>query len=273
MIIGVDTLPELPKDVTDRNRTSPFAFTGNKFEFRAVGSTQSCAGPNIALNTIVAEAFDEISTELEKVRECSGDFNSTQQKILKKIIEEHKKIVFNGDNYSSEWLHEAERRGLPNIANVPDALKAIVSKKSIALYTKYKVLSRNELLSRKEIFTEEYAKIITIEGKLALDIAKTMIFPAAIKYMSVILDSLTKLNDLGVNSGTESLRKQIDKIGGLVDDLATKINLIDTNLQTESSEEIVHSLKELRTTVDALEREVDDSVWPLPKYSEMLFIL
>ena len=129
MIVGVDTLPELPKDVTDRNRTSPFAFTGNKFEFRAVGSTQSCAGPNIALNTIVAEAFDEIATELEKVSECSNDFNRTLQKILQNIIKEHKRVVFNGDNYSREWLLEAERRGLPNIASVSRCIESYCFKK------------------------------------------------------------------------------------------------------------------------------------------------
>ena len=273
MRVGVDTLPELPKDVTDRNRTSPFAFTGNKFEFRAVGSTQSCAGPNVVLNTIVAEAFDEIATELEKAGEKPGDFNSTLQKILQKIVKEHKKVVFNGDNYSREWLLEAEKRELPNIANVPDALKAITSKKSVELYSKYNVLSKSELYSRLEIFTEEHSKIITIEGKLAMDIAKTMILPSAIKYQSVILDALTKLNNLKISSGTEPLRGQIETIGKLIDGLEAKINLIDKSLQSKSPGKIIFSLKDLRIIVDALEREIDDSTWPLPKYSEMLFIL
>ncbi len=273
LLVGVDTLPELPCDVTDRNRTSPFAFTGNKFEFRAVGSSQSCAGPNIALNTIVAEAFDEIATELEKANKNSVDFNIALQGILQNIVKEHKKVIFNGDNYSQEWLIEAKKRKLPSIVNVPDALKAIASKKSVELYSKYNVLCRSELQSRQEIFTEEYSKIITIEGKLALDIAKTMIFPAAIKYQSVLLDNLTKLRHLKINSGTDSLSEQIEKIGALVDDLAAKINLTYINLKAKSSEKVTCSLKELRSIVDTLEREVDDSVWPLPKYSEMLFIL
>jgi glutamine synthetase len=273
MRIGIDTLPELPRDATDRNRTSPFAFTGNKFEFRAVGSSQSCAGPNIVLNTIIAETFDEIATELERASEYSDDFNSSLQKILQNIIKEHKRIIFNGDNYSRNWLLEAERRRLPNIANIPDALKTIGSKKSIELYSKYQVLDRNELLSRLEIFTEEYSKIITIEGKLALDIAKTMILPAVIKYLSIILDNLTKLNNLEISSGAKSLRQQAEKIGKLIDDLTATISLADASLQSKSVEEITCMLKELRTIVDTLEREVDDSIWPLPKYSEMLFVL
>jgi len=272
MRIGVDTLPELPRDVTDRNRTSPFAFTGNKFEFRAVGSNQSCAGPNIALNTIVAEAFDEIATELEKVIARSGNLHDALQKILQKIIKEHKKIVFNGDNYSKEWLLEAEKRNLPSITNVPDALKAITSKKSIDLYSKYNVLSSSELHSRKEIFTEEYSKIIIIEGKLALDIAKTMILPSTIRYQLIIVDSLTKLNNLDIHPGTKSLKEQVEKIGNYIDNLTTTIKIMNINLLEEAPDKVINSLKELRVIVDKLEREVDDSVWPLPKYSEMLFI-
>ena len=272
MRIGVDTLPELPKDVSDRNRTSPFAFTGNKFEFRAVGSTQSCAGPNIVLNTIVAEAFDDIASKLERFEAGSEEFNLGLQKILKDIMKEHKKIIFNGDNYSKEWVDEAEKRGLPNVVDIPEALKFLVTEKSINLFSKYNVLSEVELHSRYEVFIEEYSKIIAIEGEMGLDIAQTMVFPAALKYQTEILDNLIKLKKLGVDSGTKSLNKKSEKIGGFLDDLSCGIDSMEKSILSEVSEEIVKSLKGLREIVDALEAEVDDSLWPLPKYSEMLFI-
>lgn len=175
--IGVDTLPPLPCDVTDRNRTSPFAFTGNKFEFRAAGSSQSCANPNIVLNTIVAEAFDEISTKLEALPKA--EFQKGLQKILQDIVKKHKRVVFNGDGYNEAWKKEAAKRGLPNLHNTPEALKPLLKPENIALFEKYGVLNASELKSRYEVFMEEYTKKIQIEAALTLNISKTMIMPAA----------------------------------------------------------------------------------------------
>ncbi len=272
MRIGVDILPELPMDVSDRNRTSPFAFTGNKFEFRAVGSSQSCAGPNIVLNTIVAEAFDEIASKLEGFEGGSEEFNTALQDILQSIVKEHKKIIFNGDNYSSEWVEEAERRGLPNLIKVPDALDALVTEKALNLFASYNVFSNVELHSRHEVFVEEYDKIIMIEGGLGLDMAKTIILPAALKYQSDLLGNLTKLRGLGIEAGTVSLVKQVEKTGDLIDTLSENIERMVECIASGKSDEIIEGLNELRQTVDKLEAEVDDSIWPLPKYSEMLFI-
>jgi glutamine synthetase len=273
MRVGVDTLPELPKDVTDRNRTSPFAFTGNKFEFRAVGSTQSCAGPNIVLNTIVAETLDEIATALEPLKHGTKEFNDTLQKILQKIIKDHKRIIFNGDNYSKDWVKEAKKRELPNITSVSKAWRAIITEKAISLFSKYKVLNKAELHSRYEIFTEEYAKITEIEGKLGLEIAKTMIYPAAVKYQTNLLGNLAMLTNLKISSGSNSLKEKVEKIGKLIDRLADRMDIMQATLKNEDSEKINKSLESLRGAVDALEIEMDDSKWPLPKYSEMLFIL
>jgi glutamine synthetase len=270
--IGVDTLPELPKDVSDRNRTSPFAFTGNKFEFRAVGSSQSCADPNIVLNTIVAEAFDEIASNLEGVNPATEKFNAKLQGILTEIIRKHKRIIFNGDNYSQEWVVEAERRGLPNIIDIPESLESLVTEKSIRLFSNYNVLSEVELHSRYEVFIEEYSKVIAIEGEMGLDIAKTMIFPAALKYQTAILDNLAKTKSLELNAGLKSLNKKSEKLGGLIDNLSDRIETMEQSVLLGVSKEIIKSLKELRFTVDELEAEVDDSVWPLTKYSEMLFL-
>ena len=173
--IGVDTLPVLPRDATDRNRTSPFAFTGNKFEFRAPGSAQSCAGPMMTLNTIVAESLDSLAEELSSF--APETFLPQLQETLKRRISEHKRIIFNGDNYSEEWVKEAERRGLPNLKNTMTALHTLVNEKNVALFEKYGVFSRRELESRFEIFLEEYHRRIRIEGRLSWEMAATIILP------------------------------------------------------------------------------------------------
>ena len=273
MRVGVDTLPDLPKDVTDRNRTSPFAFTGNKFEFRAVGSTQSCAGPNIVLNTIVAETLDEIATALEPFKAGTKEFNDALQKILQKIIKDHKKIIFNGDNYSKDWVKEAKKRGLPNITSIPEAWKAIITKKAEKLFSKYQVLNKAELHSRYEIFTEEYSKITEIEGKVGLEVAKTMIYPTAVSYQTKLLGNLAMLTNLGIKPGSKSLKNKAEKIGKLMDQLTEKMDSMQAILKDQNPEKIAKSLESLRHAVDALEPEMDDSIWPLPKYSEMLFVL
>jgi glutamine synthetase len=270
MQIGVDTLPVMPRDATDRNRTSPFAFTGNKFEFRAVGSTQSCAGPNIVLNTIVAEALDSIATELGKVKKA--DFNKALQKVLQGIIKKHKRVVYNGDNYTELWVKEAKKRGLPNLKKTPDALKALLDPKAEKLFTKYNVLSRTELHSRYEVYTESYETTIMIEGELALEMARTMIFPVAIKQQTLISENVLNLKDIGVKAGVAVQKERLELIGTLIDGLCTASAKLEKAVAADATGKIIATVEELRVAVDGLEKEVDDVIWPLPKYGEMLFL-
>ena len=270
MQIGVDTLPPLPMDATDRNRTSPFAFTGNKFEFRAVGSSQSCAGPNITLNTIVAESFDEIATVLEKT--SKKDFNKTLQTLLQSIIKKHKRVIFNGDNYSDAWLKEATKRGLYNFRKTPEALDRLVAKENIALFEKYKVLSNAEVHSRYEVFKEEYHKKLKIEGELALNMVNTMYLPTAVAQMNKLADTAAKLSAIGVKAGVKEIKASIEEIGGILAKIDAATAALKKEVAADKPAKIAEALFPLRKAVDALELVVDDSLWPLPKYSEMLFI-
>jgi glutamine synthetase len=270
MRIGVDTLPDLPRDATDRNRTSPFAFTGNKFEFRAVGSSQSCAGANIVLNTIVAEALDEIAGKLEKV--SKKDFNTELQKILQSIVKKHKRVIFNGDNYTEEWVREAEKRGLPNLRKTPEALKALLDKKAEKLFGKYGVFSAKELHSRYEVFVENYETTIMIEGSMAMRIAKTMILPAAIAQQSNYTDSLLNLGEAGITAGASLIRARIELLGRLIEALGKAMDKLDKAMKKEESAKIIEAMSALREAADALENEIDDELWPLPKFGELLFV-
>ena len=270
MQIGVDTLPPLPMDATDRNRTSPFAFTGNKFEFRAVGSSQSCAGPNITLNTIVAESFDEIATVLEKAGK--KDFNKTLQTLLQSIIKKHKRVIFNGDNYSDAWLKEATKRGLYNFRKTPEALDRLVAKENVALFEKYKVLSSAEVHSRYEVFKEEYHKKLKIEGELALNMVNTMYLPTAVAQMNKLADTVAKLSSIGVKAGVKEIKASIEEIGGILGKIDAAAAALKKEVAADKPAKIAEALFPLRKAVDALELAVDDSLWPLPKYSEMLFI-
>ena len=268
MRIGVDTLPQLPRDATDRNRTSPFAFTGNKFEFRAPGSNQSCAGNNTVLNTIIADAINSICAKLEK---CTAkNFNSELQKILQGIIKKHKRVIFNGDNYSAAWAKEAEKRGLPNAKSTPVALKAIIADKNVKLLEKYNVLSKKELHSRYEVFTEEYEGKLLIEGNIALEIASNMILPAVTEEYKKTVTALTEAKAVKVSAGTKGLARKAEVLGKGIDDLVTKTAKLETALKTPSK--IIPAMNSLRETVDALEIVTSDKNWPLPKYREMLFI-
>lgn len=270
MKIGVDALPDLPRDATDRNRTSPFAFTGNKFEFRAVGSNQSCAGPNVILNTIVAEALDEIATVLEGAN--AGNFNEVLQKLLQGIIKKHKRIIFNGDNYSQEWLKEAEKRGLPNMRTTPEALASFITEDNITLFEKYGVFSRVEALSRYEVFMDEYNTKIMIEGQLALDMAKTTILPVAVKYQRLVADNISTLASIGIKSGSKAQIQLAEKIGALIDSAFEQCSVLEAAIASDKAADIIAGMEGLRPVIDELETEVDDNMWPLPKYSEMLFI-
>ncbi len=269
--VGVDALPVLPKDTSDRNRTSPFAFTGNKFEFRAVGSNQSAAGPNTVLNTIVASALDEIATVLEGATEAN--FNQTLQDLLQKIVKENKQILFNGDGYTEEWKKEAvEERGLMNLVTSPEAYEVLKKPEYIELFDKYHVLKPSEVECRYEVHTEIYHQIIDIEGNLTRDMAKTMILPAAVAQMQTLATNVKSLKDLGIAAGTATQIAALEKIGGLVDGLGVAIAELDEALNGHETAVIIGAMNKVRSFADSLETEVDDDKWPLAKYSELLFM-
>ena len=270
MRIGVDTLPILPRDTTDRNRTSPFAFTNNKFEFRAPGSSQSCAGCNIVINTIVAESMDLISGELEKVKK--SDFNAGLQTILRKIIKAHKRIIFNGDNYSEAWRKEAARRGLPELRTAPEAMKALIRPENMALFEKYGVFSPVEAHSRYEIFLEEYQRKIRIEGELSLNMARTIILPIGGKQLSELVKTIAVMSGCGLKPGLAAQKSAAETIGKLLDGIELECRNLEKALLSDRAAKILDSMRALRKLVDTLEKRVDDDLWTLPKYREMLFI-
>ena len=265
MKLGSDTLPPLPRDATDRNRTSPFAFTGNKFEFRAPGSSQSCSEPNVVLNTIVAEAFDMISEQLEKLDD--KNFHTGLQKILQKIVKEHKRILYNGNGYTEDWVKEAEKRGLPNIRTSMEALKALTKDENIALFEKYGVMNRAEMVSRYEVNVEDYHKRIHIEGEIARDMAKNIIMPAVVEAYSKAL----KTNEMALNQGFPGLDGYAKSLGEGMNRLLAAIDVMEKSLGG-LHEGIVDAIAALRKEVDSLEKIVPNELWPLPKYREMLFI-
>ena len=267
MQLCVDTLPPLPQDATDRNRTSPFAYTGNKFEFRSPGSSQSCAGPNVVLNTVVAEALDEILTELEALPRES--FHVGLQSVLRRVIHEHRRIVFNGDNYSADWLAEAKKRGLPILRTVPEALAVLTEKKNIRLFEKYGVFTESELRSRYEVYLGEYRTRTRIEGELALTMSRTLINPAVMKYLATVGRAVDALAE---NPALDELRRNASTIGELYTKLASAERMLESTLPGDNPEAIRGALAELRRLVDRLEKLADDELWPLPKYRELLFI-
>ncbi len=281
MEVGVTVLPKLPRDPGDRNRTSPFAFTGNKFEFRAVGSSFSIAGPNTVLNTIVAESLDHIATELEKATAAGKPLNKAIQDLLPGLLKESKKVIFNGDNYTEEWHKEAERRGLPNLRDTVSAIPVIVRKDSVELFTKYRVYSEKELHSRYNIFSENYAKTITIEANMMLMMARTMILPAALRYQAEVAQAVAATKALGVENAAQmehlrDLTGVLSKFQGAVESLEESVH------HTANGDAYAHAkyardavlprMTELRTLGDKLETLVADDLWPLPTYREMLFI-
>ena len=263
--LGSDTLPPLPRDATDRNRTSPFAFTGNKFEFRAPGSSQSCSEPNVILNTIVAEAFDIIADKLASVP--ADKFHEELQKLLQKIVKEHKRVIFNGNGYTDEWVEEAAKRGLPNIRTTMEALQALTKKENVALFEKYGVFNKRELDSRYEVNMEDYHKKIHIEGEIARDMAKDIILPQAIEAYSTAL----KANEMALNQGLPALDSYAKPLGEGIKKLLSAIEVMEKALAGKH-EDILNGMLDLRLVVDALEKVVPDEKWPLPKYREMLFI-
>ena len=267
--VGVDTLPALPKDTTDRNRTSPFAFTGNKFEFRAPGSSQNCAQSQMALNTIVAESVDAICDKLEAMK---GDFNENLQKLLQRLVKAHRRVVFSGDGYSSDWPKEAAKRGLPNLRDTPAALEPLRDAANIALFERYGVLSETEMRSRWEIGHEDYLRRVRIEASVALEIARSMVRPVVADEFSRLATALGQAKADGLKYGVRGLTALSSKLGAGLDDLHVKCDRLEKALSRRRHDAQLKAMEDLRRTVDRLEGLVDDSRWPLPKYREMLFV-
>ncbi len=267
--IGVDTLPPLPKDTTDRNRTSPFAFTGNKFEFRAPGSSQNCAQSQMVLNTIVAESIDALCDKLDGMK---GDFNANLQKLLRRQVTAHKRVIFSGDGYSADWPREAARRGLPNLRDTMASLAPLKDPRNIALFEKYGVLSRTEMLSRWEIGMEDYHRRIRIEASIALEIARSMIRPVVADEFSRLASALGQAKADGLKAGIRGLTALSMKLGAGLDDLHVKCDRLEREIARGKHESQLAAMGDLRRTVDRLESLVDDARWPLPKYREILFV-
>jgi len=280
--IGTSALPTLPRDPGDRNRTSPFAFTGNKFEFRAVGSSQSVAGPIVALNTIVAESLDDFASILEQAVASGKDLNAEIQILLQNAVKESKDIIFNGDNYTEAWYAEAERRGLPNRRTAVESLPDLIAPKSIRLFTKYGVLSERELHSRFEIFVENYRKTINIESQLTIHIAKRMILPAALRYQAEVAEAITSLKSTGATA-PKAQSANLNELVSAIDDLQTATDQLSEALDEHpegdslahakhARDVIVPAMNAVRVAGDQLEVLVADDLWPLPTYQEMLFL-
>ncbi len=274
---GVKTLPNLAKDATDRNRTSPFAFTGNKFEFRMVGSRDSIASPNIVLNTIVAEAFSDACDVLEKAE----NFDEAVHDLIKQYARDHQRIIFNGNGYSDEWVEEAERRGLPNIKSMVEAIPALTTEKAVQLFEKYGVFTKAELQSREEIKYETYAKTINIEAKAMIDIASKQIIPAVIKYTKSLADTVNAVVQAGAEASVQI--ELLNETSALLSDTKVALaKLIDVTAQagrmSEGPEQaayfrdaVVPAMEELRAPVDELEMIVDKEMWPMPSYGDLIF--
>ena len=276
---GVATLPNFETDATDRNRTSPFAFTNNKFEFRMVGSSDSIASPNIVLNTIVAESFKEAADILE----VSEDFDEAVHDMIKQLFTDHRRIIFNGNGYSKEWVEEAKRRGLSNLPSMIDAIPALVSESSIKLFESFEVFTRKELESRVEIEYEAYSKAINIEAKAMIDIAGKSIIPAVIRYTTRLADSIIKLKTavadiepyaqnsilIDVNEHLKSAKFALENLIKLMDDAGDIVG-VDSHARY-MREVIVPAMEELRKPIDELEMIVDKDLWPMPSYGDLLF--
>lgn len=280
LTIGVNTLPALPKDATDRNRTSPFAFTGNKFEFRMVPSSASIAGCNFVLNTIVAETLSEIAEKLEK----ATDLNAEIQAILTDIVKKHKRIIFNGNGYSDEWVAEAEKRGLPNIKSTVESAKAMISEKNQAVLEKHGVLTKVEAESRYEITLENYNKIINIEALTTLEMAKRQIIPAVIQFTTSLAESINTIKATGVGADISVQTELLTEVSKLTASLSKNVKLLEELVEKADNfkgdifdlgmmyrYEVFEQMNVLREDADKLETIVDEDFWPLPTYSDMLF--
>jgi glutamine synthetase len=278
---GVLVLPKLPRDAGDRNRTSPFAFTGNKFEFRAVSSNQSIAYPNIALNVAVTESLDFMATELEKTIKGGKSLELAVAELLQKVIKENKRIIFNGNNYSKEWEKDATKRGLLNLKNTVDALPELVSKDVIATFEKYKILNGRELHARYEVMLETYNKTVNVEGQLMVLMGNRYILPAALEYQKQVAQSVAAVKAAG--SKSVEGRKTLNALVAMIDDFKRRTDKLARALEHEGSgsaekhakyfrDTVIPAMTTLREAGDALEVVIPHGIWPLATYREMLFI-
>jgi glutamine synthetase len=279
MIIGVDTLPHLPTDPGDRNRTSPFAFTGNRFEFRAPGSGQTINVPMIVLNTIMADSLDYMATALEKAGAEGQDFDSAVQTLLTDIITEHGAVVFNGDGYSENWQIEAAERGLPNLKTTLDAIPELIKPEAIELFERYGVFNSRELHSRYEVRLEQYALTVCVEAKLALEIGSTVVLPAAIRYQTELAQNVATMKAAGLAADTGLLEQVSTPIADLMSALAGLKAALAVHSEgslaeaVQARDELLPAMDAVRAAADTLEGIVADDLWPLPTYQEMLYIL
>ena len=267
--IGVDTLPPLPMDTTDRNRTSPFAFTGNKFEFRTPGSSQNCSVNQMVLNTIVAESIDAICDKLEAM---DGDFNVKLQALLQRLIRKHKRVLFSGDGYSDDWRTEAAKRKLPELPDTPAAIAPLKDPANQKLFLEYGVLTPAEMNARMEIALEDYSRRIGIEGAVALEIAQSMVRPVVADEFSKLATAFSLAKKDGFSVGQKGLSALSLKLGAGLDDMHYKCDKLNKALSGGNTDDIISAMRSLRKTVDAMENLVADDRWPLPKYREMLFV-
>lgn len=280
--LGVSTLPMLPRDNTDRNRTSPFAFTGNKFEFRMVGSTQSVSGPNFVLNTIVAEILSEIADQLEGKK----DVNAEAQKVVQKIAKDHMRVIFNGNGYTDEWVKAAEKRGLPNFRSTVESVPVLTAKKNVQLFEKHGILNKTELEARQEITLENYIKTINIEALTALEMAKRQILPAGIAFATELAQSINAVKATGVKALTSAQEELLKEVSEILASLKKNIAALEkVQAKAESmhgdtykqaifyKDSVFVSMQNLRADADQLETIVDKDLWPLPTYADLLFNL
>ncbi len=277
--VGVDVLPPLPKDTTDRNRTSPFAFTGNKFEFRMLGSTFSVAGPNIMLNTVVAEELSGFADELEK----AADFKAALSALIRRVISEHKRIVFNGNNYSEEWVQEAAARGLLNLKTTPDALALLSSDKNVALFEKHGVFTKEEVESRQEILFESYTKTLSIEALTMLDMVRKVISPAVIGYVKELSETALAIKSAGIDADVSTETELVKKLSALLSAAGRHSeNLTAALLKARSlgegeiaancyRDDVIPAMQLLRSDADLMEELTAKKHWPLPTYTDLLY--
>lgn len=276
---GVATLPDLVKDATDRNRTSPFAFTGNKFEFRMVGSSDSVASPNVVLNTIVAEAFKEAADLLE----AADDFDTAVHDLIKQLLKDHRRIIFNGNGYSDAWVKEAEKRGLPNMKSLMEAVPALTAEKAVKLYEQFGVYTRAELESRAEIEYEAYAKAINIEARTMIDMAGKQIIPAVIKYITQLASSLATVKSVCPEADSSVQTELLIETSALLSDMKVALSALTEKTEKASAvecgqaqarayyTEVVPAMAALRAPADRLEMIVDKELWPFPSYGDLIF--
>lgn len=255
--------------MTDRNRTSPFAFTGNKFEFRSLGANQGCSGANMVLNTIVAEALDQICIDLESEIKKGKEFNTALQYVLRTIVQKHQRILYIGDNYAKDWEIEAENRGLPNLKTTFHALERVQEERIVILFEKHHVLKRNEWKARCRIAREQYIKTIAIEAKCSLMIAQTMIFPVSLEYQKKLAKAIEQVKGCGCSMG--ETQRLLQRLSLMIEQMLRSIHDLKKCINQEDSAQILLAMGELRNAVDSLECLIPKERWPLPSYAEMMF--